>query len=191
MGQNKLPPPVKLTQADVAINRFTVGIFCAQLLLAIVLGVTGNLSSSPLWYLGGVSNKLQGNDGSFRSWLGESVPAPLVVPLRFLLLNSMMIPISLKAMFNAFFVWAASVCLLSRPSQVTLDLVKLCYSRLIGWDVSMYDPTSDTPASAVNTSIAEDLGRVSHYLASCVRPIDPRCVHWYRSGSCCRTRQGL
>jgi len=51
----------------------------------------------------------------------------------------MMIPISLK---------------------VTLDLVKLFYALLVKWDAKMYDPEFDTPASAPNTAIGEDLGQV-------------------------------
>ncbi len=42
----------------------------------------------------------------------------VVIPLRFLLLNSTMIPISLK---------------------ITLDLCKLSYAKFIGWDLNMYD----------------------------------------------------
>lgn len=65
----------------------------------------------------------------------------LIIPLRFLLLNSMMIPISLK---------------------VTMDIVKMCYAKFIDWDVSMYDSESDTPAHATNTAISEDLGQIEY-----------------------------
>jgi hypothetical protein len=44
--------------------------------------------------------------------------------------------------------------------QVTLDVVKLWYAKLINNDIDMYDPVSDTLANAVNTSISEDLGQV-------------------------------
>ena len=43
--------------------------------------------------------------------------------------------------------------------------MKLFYSRLIGWDVGMYDEDTDTPASATNTSISEDLGQVQYVLS--------------------------
>lgn len=52
---------------------------------------------------------------------------PIVIPLRFLLLMSFMIPISLK---------------------VTMDMVKFYYAQLINWDLTMYDESSDTPAEA-------------------------------------------
>jgi len=68
---------------------------------------------------------------------------PFILPLRFLLLSSMMIPISLK---------------------VSLDLLKVVYGRLIGADADMYDEASDTPAAASNTGITEDLGRVQYVL---------------------------
>jgi magnesium-transporting ATPase (P-type) len=70
---------------------------------------------------------------------GQPWYTPLVLPLRFFLLSSMMVPISLK---------------------ITLDLIKVFYAKLIASDLSMYDPETDTPAAAMNTAIAEDLGRV-------------------------------
>ena len=125
MGQNRTPPPVKVARADERINAFTVVIFVVQLAIAFVLGAVGTAvdSGSGAWYL----------RKSTLPW------AWLVFPLRFLLLNSMMIPISLK---------------------VTLDIVKLYYSRMIDSDVEMYDAEHDTPANAVNTSISETLGQV-------------------------------
>ena len=50
-----------------------------------------------------------------------------IIPLRFLLLNSLMIPISLK---------------------VTLDAVKFIYSRFIEWDLALYDEETDTMTRA-------------------------------------------
>lgn len=79
-----------------------------------------------------------GHGGHHHAWY-----TPLVLPLRFLLLSSMMIPISLK---------------------VTLDVVKLFYARSIASDQDMYDPHSDTPATVSNTGISEDLGRVEFIL---------------------------
>ncbi|KAK3254789.1 hypothetical protein CYMTET_36009, partial [Cymbomonas tetramitiformis] len=63
----------------------------------------------------------------------------LVIPLRFMLLCSVMIPISMK---------------------VTMDMVKTYYALLIGWDVQMYDSKTDVPAVVNNSSIAEDLGQI-------------------------------
>ena len=61
------------------------------------------------------------------------------IPIRFLLLNSLMIPISLK---------------------VTLDMVKLYYAVTINWDIDLYYEADDLPARAISTSIGEDLGQI-------------------------------
>lgn len=46
--------------------------------------------------------------------------------------------------------------------KVTMDIVKLCYAKYIDWDISIYDPQSDTPAHATNTAISEDLGQIQY-----------------------------
>jgi P-type E1-E2 ATPase len=58
-----------------------------------------------------------------------------------MLLNSLMIPISLK---------------------VTLDVLKYGYARLIEWDLQLYDPDTDTPAQAKSTQTTEDLGQIEY-----------------------------
>lgn len=139
VGQNRTVPPVKVSKADVAINAFTVIIFVSQLVLAACLGIIGFVSDymqsteegDDRWYL----FKPPSRDAPSMQWI--------VFPLRFLLLNSMAIPISLK---------------------VTLDVVKMYYSWLLSADVNMYDETHDLTASAVNTSIAETLGQVEYVL---------------------------
>eukprot|EP00003_Mantamonas_plastica_P003630 TRINITY_DN1285_c0_g1_i1.p1 TRINITY_DN1285_c0_g1~~TRINITY_DN1285_c0_g1_i1.p1 ORF type:complete len:812 (+),score=295.79 TRINITY_DN1285_c0_g1_i1:1042-3477(+) len=65
----------------------------------------------------------------------------VIIPLRFLLLMSLMIPISLK---------------------VTLDITKYIYALFINWDLQMYDEENDVPAEAKNTAIAEDLGQIEY-----------------------------
>jgi phospholipid-translocating ATPase len=61
--------------------------------------------------------------------------------VRFLLLNSLMIPISLK---------------------VTLDVIKFMYAKFVDWDRDLYYADADLPAKAVSTSIGEDLGQIEH-----------------------------
>lgn len=68
---------------------------------------------------------------------------PLVLPLRFLLLSSMLIPISLK---------------------VSLDLVKVLHGRWIEADAEMYDEASGKAPRAANTALCEDLGRIQYVL---------------------------
>ncbi|RVX09289.1 Phospholipid-transporting ATPase 2 [Vitis vinifera] len=67
----------------------------------------------------------------------------LVIPLRFELLCSIMIPISIK---------------------VSLDLVKSLYAKFIDWDNQMIDQETSTPSHATNTAISEDLGQVEYIL---------------------------
>ncbi len=75
---------MKRAKTDDVINKFTVIVFVAQLLLALLLGVQGTAGRVDRdgWYL-------------FKHLESSSI-AWLVIPLRFLLLNSMMVPISLK-----------------------------------------------------------------------------------------------
>ena len=87
------------------------------------------------------------SNGTKMAYLGflsaENEPwyTPVVIPLRFMLLMSYMIPISLK---------------------VTLDIVKFYYARIISYDLEMYDAETDTPANALNTAISEDLGQIEY-----------------------------
>lgn len=134
LGQNKHVPPTKWTKIDRLVNYITVLIFLFQLIAVLVLGVTGDVVNdefgSRAWYLVMTAATGEITTGFF---------GPLVIPLRFLLLCSLMIPISLK---------------------VTLDCVKLMYALFINWDLHLYHEPTDTPAQALNTSISEDLGQV-------------------------------
>ncbi|KAI5394658.1 Alanine aminotransferase 2, variant 2 [Lathyrus oleraceus] len=67
----------------------------------------------------------------------------LVIPLRFELLCSIMIPISIK---------------------VSLDLMKSMYAKFIDWDHQMIDLETSIPSHATNTAISEDLGQVEYIL---------------------------
>jgi len=132
-GKNRGHPPFKYTKVDHLINRVAVIIFLFQLLLVFIFGVYGDV-----WRYGPAKDHfyLDYGDGD---WYDS-----LIIPLRFLLLNSTMIPISLK---------------------VTLDLCKLLYAKFIIDDLEMYDPVSDKTCVPKNTSISEDLGQVEYILA--------------------------
>ena len=84
-------PPNKWTQADEVVNQISISIFCAQLLIVAVFGSVGSWwkynESDHAWYLDYESNE---------PWY-----TPLVIPIRFLLLNSYMIPISLKVISHS------------------------------------------------------------------------------------------
>jgi len=118
---------------DRAINRITVFIFGLQLSLVLVFGSIGESFrvkyGGEMWY---VAYPEDMNDVWYQ-WL--------IIPLRFLLLNSTMIPISLK---------------------VTMDVIKYAYSLIIEWDANMYYAPTDTPTTVNNTAISEDLGQIEY-----------------------------
>lgn len=131
VGQNKSPPPIKVSNADWIINRFVIWVFSLQVVIVSLLGFLGSnwqSDNTTDWYL---------------QWEGMDLTwsTRVVLALRFLLLASMMIPISLK---------------------VTLDFIKTFYALLIHWDADMYDSASDTRAKAANTAISEDLGQIEY-----------------------------
>ena len=132
-GVNKKTPPVKIAGVDRKITKLSLFVFASQIALTIVIGIIGNGSA------------MDKSEESFylampkRPWYH-----PFLVPLRFFLLTSVMIPISFK---------------------VIVDVSKYYLSLLIGWDAEMYEPTvaadeGGCPARANNTAIAEDLGQI-------------------------------
>eukprot|EP01138_Halocafeteria_seosinensis_P015010 gb/GECG01015322.1/.p1 GENE.gb/GECG01015322.1/~~gb/GECG01015322.1/.p1 ORF type:complete len:1320 (+),score=133.68 gb/GECG01015322.1/:1-3960(+) len=125
LGQNTSLPPTKMGSVDAQINYHTAGLFVIQIVLVSMFGVIAASQSDP-WYITPES-KEQG-----RPWY-----AFLIIPLRVLLLISMLIPISLR---------------------VTLDLAKSYYAYLITNDVHVYDEASDVRAMVNNSDIIEDLG---------------------------------
>lgn len=84
-GMNKKTPEMKLTHSDRMINWFTVIIFCFQLFMVALFGPAGvrNLVTINKWYIDNHTD--QSNAMKY-----------VIVPMRFLLLNSSVIPISLK-----------------------------------------------------------------------------------------------
>jgi magnesium-transporting ATPase (P-type) len=131
VGMNKSIPPSKWTKVDSIVNRATIAVFVLQIVLTILLGATGDFwlvyNANRHWYLQEHPHLIWYN------WL--------IIPLRFLLLMSMMIPISLK---------------------VTLDAVKYIYALLIDWDMDMVDPETDTPANCNSSALSEDLGQIDY-----------------------------
>lgn len=123
----------KLTAMDAMIDKLTGAIFVFQIVVVLVLGVAGNVwkdtEARKQWYV----------------QYPEEAPwyELLVIPLRFELLCSIMIPISIK---------------------VSLDLVKGLYAKFIEWDVEMVDQETGTASYAANTAISEDLGQVEYIL---------------------------
>jgi phospholipid-translocating ATPase len=81
----------------------------------------------------------------------------LILPLRFLLLSSMVVPISLK---------------------VTLDFIKVLYARWIIADMAMYDPARNMHASATNSAVVEDLGQISTVLTDKTGTLTENIMTW-------------
>eukprot|EP01029_Cantina_marsupialis_P021360 TRINITY_DN50_c1_g1_i4.p1 TRINITY_DN50_c1_g1~~TRINITY_DN50_c1_g1_i4.p1 ORF type:complete len:1122 (-),score=321.77 TRINITY_DN50_c1_g1_i4:384-3749(-) len=131
-GKNKEIPPPKQTKTDVVINHFVQYIFVFQLVLVLIFGIWGNAwkaqEGEDMWYLH-----------------YEDLPwyQFIIIPARFLLLNSTMIPISLK---------------------VTIDFCKWAYSMFINKDVEMIGGDENEFAHANSTALSEDLGQVQYVL---------------------------
>ncbi|XP_048494866.1 phospholipid-transporting ATPase 2 isoform X3 [Beta vulgaris subsp. vulgaris] len=133
LGMSRGIPEPKLTAVDAMIDKLTGAIFVFQIVVVTVLGVAGNVwkdfEARKQWY---VLYPLEG------PWYEL-----LIIPLRFELLCSIMIPISIK---------------------VSLDLVKSLYAKFIDWDLEMFDQETGVPSHATNTAISEDLGQVEYIL---------------------------
>ncbi|KAK8810712.1 hypothetical protein WA158_007287 [Blastocystis sp. Blastoise] len=126
-GMNKEIPPPKVTKFDKYINYFSIIIFIIQLVLALIWGIIGlvEYNHSLPWYLSRQS--LLDNAG----WI--------VYPLRFLLLNSSMIPISLK---------------------VTMEIAKVAYSMFIEHDQEFNRKEKNVYYNS--SYLAEGLGQVKY-----------------------------
>ncbi|XP_074286677.1 phospholipid-transporting ATPase 2 isoform X1 [Silene latifolia] len=133
LGMSRGIPEPKLTAVDAMIDKLTGAIFVFQIVVVTVLGVAGNVwkdtEARKQWYV------LYPEEGPWYELL--------IIPLRFELLCSIMIPISIK---------------------VSLDLVKSLYAKFIDWDLEMFDPETGVPSHATNTAISEDLGQVEYIL---------------------------
>uniref|UniRef100_A0ACD5UA67 Uncharacterized protein n=1 Tax=Avena sativa TaxID=4498 RepID=A0ACD5UA67_AVESA len=133
-GMSRGTAEPKLTAADSVIDKLTVAIFVFQIVVVLVLGFAGNIwkdsHGRKQWYL------MYPPKGPWYEFL--------VIPLRFELLCSIMIPISIK---------------------VTLDLAKGVYAKFIDCDDQMFDWETSTPAHSANTAISEDLGQVEYILS--------------------------
>ncbi|XP_078431186.1 aminophospholipid ATPase 2 [Wolffia australiana] len=133
LGMSRGIPEPKLTAVDAMIDKLIGAIFLFQIVVVTVLGFAGNI-----W---------KDTEGQQQWYVMYPDEEPwyelLVIPLRFELLCSIMIPISIK---------------------VSLDLVKSVYAKFIDWDEDMYDHDAQCHSHAANTAISEDLGQVEYIL---------------------------
>eukprot|EP01044_Picomonas_judraskeda_P001909 COSAG03_NODE_123_length_12291_cov_19.979413_11_plen_927_part_00 len=134
VGCNRKPAETKWCQTDKFINRIAIIIFAFQLAVSCIFGFIGTTKN--------LSGEYQQH--YYLAWQQETEwYEPLLIPLRYLLLMSYMIPISMK---------------------VTLDFTKMYYAKLIDWDVDMYDPEHKCGARAATSAILEDLGQIGYVL---------------------------
>jgi magnesium-transporting ATPase (P-type) len=142
-GQNKRAPRAKHTRTDDFIDGVSASIFIFQLALVVVFGTLGNWWNTTraytMWYLHAATS--------------DKAYTMLIVPARFLLLNSTMIPISLK---------------------LTMDICKLAYARFINADAHLWDSQRRVGAVANSTSLSEDLGQIQFVPAAYVCLSCPR-----------------
>lgn len=130
IGKNKQKLEIKWTRSDEFLNRSVVFIFLFQLLLMITFGTTGNIfryfyqNEKIVFYFGNMPME----------WYEI-----IVIPIRYLLLCSLLVPQSLK---------------------ITTDISKHLLSNFISADIKLYDPKLNIQAIAQNTAICEDLGNV-------------------------------
>ncbi|KAJ8424436.1 hypothetical protein Cgig2_002748 [Carnegiea gigantea] len=133
LGMSRGIPEPKLTAVDAMIDKLTGAIFVFQIVVVTVLGIAGNVwkdtEARKQWYV------QYPEEGPWYELL--------IIPLRFELLCSIMIPISIK---------------------VSLDLVKSLYAKFIDWDLEMFDRETGVSSHATNTAISEDLGQVEYIL---------------------------
>lgn len=131
IGMNKHPAPSKWPVIDRLVNRASMAIFVMQILLSVAWGILG-------WYY---------NDRIIPSHFYLMVPKKarprfnFIITLRFLLLMSMMIPISLR---------------------VSMEIAKLICARLIQYDAEIWH--NDTPTTCKDSAIAEDLGQIQYIM---------------------------
>jgi len=143
IGMNKRQAEMKWTKMDNFINNIVVGIFILQFLIGITFGLIGNYNGSAIPYFS--QRSLQEQHSSllknfFHTLVNIMLPY-IVIPVRFTLLCSLMIPQSLK---------------------ITSDITKYMISILfIGKDCGLSDKNGNMPLAS-NTSIAEELGQVNY-----------------------------
>jgi len=98
LGRSRRVPGAKRAQTDYAIDRLSAIVFVVQAAIALVLGTMGNAWSNELgidaWYLGLSRAEDEGD-------IVANTYEMSVIPLRFLLLMSTMIPLSMQVMSHS------------------------------------------------------------------------------------------
>ncbi|KAG5467906.1 hypothetical protein LSCM4_00992 [Leishmania orientalis] len=133
MSMTRNVPHTKWATIDHRFNYLTLFIFLVQLILVFTCALLSCLrlkAHAPLWYLGGSADPVK---------YSEYFP---ILPLRFLMMLSPMVPLSFKVM---------------------VEISKAYVSYVIRWDDDMR--TEDEAVSVNNSALAEELGQVEYVLS--------------------------
>ncbi|KAK7196821.1 phospholipid-transporting ATPase-like protein [Novymonas esmeraldas] len=133
MGMTRNVPPTKWATIDQRFNYLTIFLFVVQFILVsacAVISAARLRAHASLWYLGAATKPVE---------VSEYFP---ILPLRYLMMLSPMVPLSFKVM---------------------VEISKAYVSCVIRWDEDMC--TEDVPASVNNSALAEELGQVEYVLS--------------------------
>ena len=133
MSMTRNVPPTKWSTIDHLFNYLAMFIFVVQVVLVATcafLSCTRLKAHASLWYLGGNSDPVN---------FSEYFP---ILPLRYLMMLSPMVPLSFKVM---------------------VEVSKVYVSYVIRWDEDI--KTSEESASVNNSALAEELGQVEYVLS--------------------------
>jgi phospholipid-translocating ATPase len=135
VGMTKQFPPSKWALLDQECTRFAKCVFVFQFSVVVLWAAIGAFVTekevSEHWYLQSQSSP---PDAMFYA---------LVLPLRYFLMATLMVPISFK---------------------VTVDISKAYVSKVMEWDLGMYRDDQNAFCKVNNSALAEDLGQIEYVL---------------------------
>lgn len=150
IGMNKRPAPTKWAKIDKDVSRYSIFIFCCQMISACAFGVSGYLYNRHVdqrfWYLPQPA--------------AEAAASTIIYPLRFFLLTTVMIPVSFKFVVDMSKYYMAMT--------VEWDLAMMHESSPgtgSGSGAVGGDGTGYGGCKVKNSSILEDLGQIDYVLS--------------------------
>lgn len=136
VGMTKRFPPSKWALLDRECTKYAKCVFVFQFLLVVTWSIVGGLvahdTASDHWYL------------DVQATPPTTMFYALVLPLRYFLMATLMVPISFK---------------------VTVDISKAYVSKVMEWDLGMYREDQKAFCKVNNSALAEDLGQIEYVLS--------------------------
>ncbi|CUG93741.1 phospholipid-transporting ATPase-like protein, putative, partial [Bodo saltans] len=136
VGMTKQFPPSKWALLDRECTRFAKCVFVFQFTVVVLWATIGGFVThdhvASHWYLG---SEVSPPDTMFYA---------VVLPLRYFLMATIMVPISFK---------------------VTVDISKAYVSKVMEWDLGMYRDDQNAFCKVNNSALAEDLGQIEYVLS--------------------------